>query len=278
MVTIAPASTVSPAALADCLHATARRDPLVIPVDPAEVLAQEAFVATVDDQVVGVAWWRSVGRAREVEARVRPECRRKGVGQALLEHLSGADEELLCSFDAGHPRARRFVERRGFTLEGVVFFQRWDGQPADVPRAFPSCTLHDGEDAGTVLDLLQTAHGDAWPPPVAAAADLRRREVVLRVARVEGRPAGALVAWRDDDVWTIGGLAVLPAQRGRGVGRALCCDLMRRAAEEGRGVVLRVHHADEGQQSWTQGLGFWTYRSWACYRRPPRRRLSASSA
>ena len=53
---------------------------------------------------------------------------------------------------------------------------------------------------------------------------------------------------------------------------------MRRAAEEGRGVVLRVHHADEGQQSWTQGLGFWTYRSWACYRRPPRRRLSASSA
>ena len=187
MVTIAPASTVSPAALADCLHATARRDPLVIPVDPAEVLAQEAFVATVDDQVVGVAWWRSVGRAREVEARVRPECRRKGVGQALLEHLSGADEELLCSFDAGHPRARRFVERRGFTLEGVVFFQRWDGQPADVPRAFPSCTLHDGEDAGdfgpdldTALEaalyaarLLEGAAAQDEPDPAAIAEVIR---------------------------------------------------------------------------------------------------------
>jgi hypothetical protein len=54
------------------------------------------------------------------------------------------------------------------------------------------------------------------------------------------------------------------------VGRALSCDLMRRAAAEGRGVVLRVHHADERQQAWTAALGFWTYRSWACYRRGPK--------
>jgi len=267
---IAPAHHLGSDAIGACLLATAKRDPLVVPVDPAEVLAREAFAAVLDGRVVGVAWSRPAGLAREVEARVLPGARRKGVGSALLRELTGHDDELLCSCDAGHPGARRFVERRGFSLMGVQFFQRWDGTVDDVPRTFQSCTLNEPEDTPAAIGRMIEAHGEVWPPPMLRADDLLPEGTRIREARIDGEVAGVLVAWPGDDVWTVGGIAVMPTYRSRGVGRALCCDLMRRAAAEGRGVVLRVHHADERQQAWTAALGFWTYRSWACYRRGPR--------
>ena len=43
--------------------------------------------------------------------------------------------------------------------------------------------------------------------------------------------------------------------------------LMRFAAESGVGVTLRVAQDDEAGLAWSQKLGFWTYRTWAMYRR-----------
>ena len=269
-VAITPARQLGPEAIQACLVATARRDPLVVPVDSSEVLAQDAFAAVVDGEVVGVAWSRPVGRAREVEARVLPGNRRRGVGSALLQHLSGADDELVCACDAGHPTTRRFIEHRGFRLLGVQFFQRWDGTPDDVPRFFPSCTLRTPADRAATFALLHEAHGEAWPPLVVDSPERLPVGSWLREACIDGEPVGALVAWAADDAWTVAGLAVRAGFRGRGVGRALCCELMRHAAQAGLGVALRVHHANQAQQAWTAGLGFWTYRTWATYRRAPR--------
>ncbi len=60
---------------------------------------------------------------------------------------------------------------------------------------------------------------------------------------------------------------MLPDSRGLGLGRALAAELMRHAAADGLGVTLRVAQDNEPALSWSQKLGFWTYRTWAMYRR-----------
>lgn len=267
MTRIAPVAEFDRAAIAACLDATARRDPLVIPVDLASVFTADAFAAAIDDEIVGVAWSRLDSSGHIVEARVHPGFRRQGVGTALLARLTDHGGVVLTSCDFAHPRARRFVERRGFDLVGVVFSKRWDGAVEDVPRAFRTCELGPPRGDDDVIAILEATHEGTWPPPIVRAHDLATVDLYIRVARIDGAPVGALVAAADADVYSVCGLGVLPAHRGRGVGRSMLCELMQRAAEDGVGVALRVDSADEYQQSWTSELGYWTYRSWAYYRR-----------
>ena len=268
MLRIAPATEIDTAAIAACLDATARRDPLVVPVALHQVLSADAFAACVNDEVVGVAWSRPDVDGHVVEARVHPGFRRQGIGSALLARLTDHGGPVLTSCDIAHPRARRFIERRGFEMVGVVFFQRWDGEVEDVPGAFRTCELGLPSGDEDVIDLLERAHRGTWPPPVVRAHDLETVDLWIRVARVDGVAVGAIVAAADADVYSVCGLGVLPEFRGRGVGRALLCALMTRAAEDAQGVALRLDSNDEAQRSWTAELGYWTYRSWAYFRRP----------
>lgn len=268
MLRIAPAHEFDPRAIAACLDATARRDPLVVPVPVEQVLTADAFAAAQDGEIVGVAWSRRDTGGLVVEARVHPGHRRQGIGSALLEQLTDSGETVLTSCDMAHPRARRFIERRGFDLVGVVFFQRWDGEVEDVPRAFRSCELGLPTGDDDIIDLLDRAHAGSWPPPVVRAHDLATVDLWIRVARINGQAVGAIVAAADADVYSVCGLGVLPEWRGRGVGRALLCALMTRAAEDDQGVALRLDSNDEARRTWTADLGYWTYRSWAYFRRP----------
>lgn len=269
---IEPAITTSVAAIERCLEAVEDRDPLVIPVEFEPRDHPTAYVALDASEVVGVAWLRALGDASDpdvghrVEIRVAPSHRRRGIGAALFTRVEVREHTLLASCDAGQQRARRFLEARGFTATGVIFVQRWDGELADVPRAFRSVELDLGA-SGEVASLLTEASADSWPPPMFDAALLADPDTRIRVARLDGRPIGAIAARRIDGAWTIGGLAVTPDARRRGAGRALLCDLMREAAGEDLGVVLRVGHEDEQVIGWTRRLGFWTCRSFVAYRR-----------
>lgn len=261
-----PATADDAPALQRLLDDTAARDHLLVPVGVADVLAGDAWIAVDPHDVpVGVGW-RQDGAAAVVDVRVHPRHRRRGIGDALLKHLLARHQggPVVASCDAGHNRAQHFVRRRGFSLTGVVFFQRWDGEEADVPRAFQNARVTVGADPAAEWALLQAAAADTWPPPTVTPEDLADPRVRTRVAWVGDTPAGVVVATREADAWVAGGFAVLPAWRKRGVGRQLLSDLMSEAAREGLGVVLRVSHDAEQIQAWTSALGFWTYRSW-CY-------------
>lgn len=267
---ILDAQTLPTQEVADALDRVAAGDPFTVGVELTSVLAAQARVAVAEGQVLGVGWRVQGPGGVHVDLRVVPESRRRGVGSALLQALL-ADEtptEARSSCDAGHPRARRFMERRGFVPEGLVFFQRWDGDPADVPPAFRTARLANAEDPEADAAFMRAASADSWPPPTMDAADFRRPDVRVRVAWVDGERAGIVAAERIGDAWQTGGFAVLPQHRKRGVGRALLAELMGDAAREQVGVVLRVHQAAARIQAWTASLGFWTYRSWIYYRRP----------
>ncbi len=276
---IQPAAAVPPDAIRACLTAVERRDPFAIPIGFGEADRRRGLVATLDGAVIGVGWLRGPGAAPRVEVRVMPGHRRRGVGGALFERLAPVSGSLLASCDAAQLNVRRFLEARGFEPMGVIFVQRWDGEPADVPGAFVTAHIADGEDRALAARLLEAASADSWPPPLFDAAGLADPALRVRVAWHADRPVGVCAARFADGVWNIGGLAVRPEARGRGIGRRLLCELMRAAAERGDGVVLRVSHTDERVLGWTGQLGFWTCRSWISYRRGPgERRTGESSA
>jgi ribosomal protein S18 acetylase RimI-like enzyme len=268
LVHLRPACDVTPEAIAACLAEAAARDLMAVPVSLSVILAADAWVAVDDDdRVLGVGWRAPFGDATLVEVRVRPGCRRQGVGTVIYTHLSAGAGPLLASCDAGQRTVRRFLEHRDFHLEALLFLQRWDGEPADVPRAFRTATVQPPEDPVATLALLDAAHADSWPPHMATSEDLTANDAWARVALVDGVPMGAVVARVQDDCWAVRAFGVHPQARNRGVGRALLTELMAHAAQMGWGVCLRVHHEAEGILAWTSGLGFWTFRTWAYYRR-----------
>jgi len=257
---------VTPEAVRACLLRVERTDPMVAPADVDDVLADAQVAVGAHERVLGVGWGRAVSGGTAIDIRVDRGARRRGVGNALLERLAAGRGRLLASCDGAHPRAGRFLQRRGFELSGMVFLQRWDGVPEDVPRAFRTADVRDEEDFDAVVTLLGEASRDAWPPPPVSTETLDTRDVV-RVAWFDGARVGALAAVRQEDAWAVLGCAVLPEARGRGVGRVLLTDVMARAAADGLGVTLRVDHTDEHVREITQALGFWTCRSWAHYAR-----------
>lgn len=271
------ADDVAPEAVRACLTRVERGDPMVAPANADDVLADDAVVAlTGEGRVVGVGWRHEVADGTVVDVRVERAARRKGVGASILERLAAGQGRLLASCDGAHPRAGRFLQKRGFELAGMVLLQRWDGSVEDVPKAFRTAEVRDEDDLDTVVSLLGEASRDAWPPPPVSTETLDTRDVV-RVAWVGDRPVGALAAVREHDAWAVLGCAVLPEERGRGVGRVLLTDVMTRAATEDMGVTLRVDHTDEHVREITRSLGFWTCRSWAYYARPSKIATSGST-
>ena len=263
---IVAANTIPSAQIAACLAAVSARDPFVVPVPIAQVLASDAVVALLDGRPVAVGWRRPQGDAFIVDVRVTFEARRQGIGGALLAHLDDG-AKILVNYDVAHPRARRFVEHRGFEPVGMVFHQRWDGEPSDVPPAFKSVRISDDPDPYAILKILADASADSWPSPLVTEEELSSGQLLARIAWVGGERVGALIASSEID-WRVAGFAVLPAFRGRGIGRLLLAELMARAAAEDRGVTMRVDAANERLRAWTGGLGFWTFRTWAYYQKP----------
>jgi len=263
-------AAVDSAEVLACLGEVEARDPLVVPISADEALNPGTLVARDSEgTLVGVGWRREAAAGTVLELRVDPRHRLSGVGSALLDAVGAVGGRLLASCDGAHPRAGRFLARRGFELAGVVLLQRWDGAPEDVPASFRTADLRDETDRGAALSLLLgEAPADAWPPPL-VTPEVVTEEWLVRGAWVDGELVGVLVAVLEQDAWVIGGCVVRPEHRGRGIGRGLVTDIMGRAAAQDLGVTLRVDHRDEHVRKITQTLGFWTFRTWAYYLRDP---------
>ena len=264
-----------------CIDDIEARDPLVLPTDRALLETAPSVALAVDDRglVCGVATGHGTPEGWQVNLGVPPGRRRHGVGAALLAAVAGDQPVVVIGCDAAHARVRRFLLGQGFTLGGVVFHQRWDGEVADVAPAFGTAQLAPiGEGAShgpgrpaddvsidpvQAVALLHAASQGAWPRPALEAADVEAGLLAMR----DGVPVGVLLAHREADAWELDGLAVRAEARRLGVGRALLTEWMRRAAKAGIGVCLRVAQSNEEGLGFTQNLGFWTYRTWAQFRR-----------
>lgn len=264
-INVEAAGAVDPDKIQACMVAIGQTDPLIVPPRSGSMVGQFR-VACVGEQVVGIgSLYNQAGRT-EIDVRIRPEFRRRGVGSALFDVLiQYARNPLHAGCDGAQKGAHVFLKRRGFLLAGVLFAQRWDGSPEDVPAAFTSVELQTTHDYDMVLRILSDAYADSWFMPAISPEDFERPDVDAWVAYRAGKPVGAAVARRSADTFWIAGLGSLPTARQLGVGRAMLCQMMSMAAATNSGVVLLAPAEDEVSLQWTRNLGFWSYRSWAQY-------------
>jgi RimJ/RimL family protein N-acetyltransferase len=100
------------------------------------------YVVEVDGAIVSVL---NVGPAREEESAgelfviyVHPDWWGSGAGQLLIakahEVLGTRFNEAVLTVLAANPRARRFYERNGWTLDTVVTELHFGGEPTEVAR------------------------------------------------------------------------------------------------------------------------------------------------
>lgn len=267
-----PLSQLNPSEIAACLAAVEARDPLMIHVDPDEVLRHDGLAAVERDvegvsTVLGVGWRAPMGDHTALEVRVPPGHRRKGVGSALLNALVQPGRPQVVGFDAARPRVARFLEHRGFAQAELVFHLRWDGEAADLPPGFLSARIEPESDLEAAWPLIEAVSPDhpTFLMPELSPED----EGIEALSAWWGSQRVGLVIFRrtllPDPVLTIEGIGVLPGFRARGVGRGLITRLMRLAADEGRGVTLAISHESEDALRWANTLGFWVYRTRAWF-------------
>ena len=100
------------------------------------------FVAEDEGTIVGVL---SVGPSRDVSGTgevyviyVHPDAWGSGAGQLLIERahevLAERFDEAVLTVLAANPRARRFYERNGWTLDELRTEPHFGGEPTDVAR------------------------------------------------------------------------------------------------------------------------------------------------
>ncbi len=243
------------------LGLVAEKDPFAVANAEESIDWRPGYAAIVGGESVGLGWGWETPQGPAIDLRVRPEHRRKGVGSALFDALD-PEPGTIASCDAAHLRAQRFLRNRGFTQTGLVFIQRWDGEPEDVPPAFRTAKLSEHAPDRASRKIIQRAWGRAWPPLSPGSVQHADRVVL---AEQNGAYVGGYAARREADCWAVTACAVDRSARKGGVGRALLAELMSLAAKQGLGVSLRLDAMDSSSVEYVHGLGFWSCRSWAYY-------------
>lgn len=254
-------------------------------------LATDAWVAVDGDgSIIGY------GQARRGELAlvtswgvVDPACRGRGVGGELVDLIDARASEMLAgsaegrlrhSINAADTAAAKLLEARGLRL--LRHFWHMGGtlsQPFDPGADPPGVTMTDFDpdnDFFEVSAVLDEALGDdrgyrsgrfqEW-----AAQEMERPTydpTLWQVAKVEGRPVGALTGEAGDDGW-VTFLGVLAAFRGRGIGAALLRHLFAKLADRGIGRVLVNVDADNPSKATAvyAGVGMQVIKSWDLWER-----------
>ena len=263
-------AAVHPAAIKRCLAEIGQLDPLIVPPRSGSMVGHFR-AACLGNEVVGVGWlYRRQGRA-ELDVRVLPTHRKQGIGDKLYAYLTRAcTVDIYAGCATEQTNAQKFLKKRGFELNGVLFAQRWDGTLGDVPAAFSSATMHECKDRDAMIEILKRAYGESWFTPAVGPADFDRPDVETKVAVQDGEHVGCLILRRTEETIWVSAIGTLPERQNLGIGRAMLTYAMRQGAKTGHGVVLLSAADDEATLRWSRGLGFWTYRSWNQYvRRVP---------
>lgn len=232
----------------DATHGDVERNLVTLAAEPAS-----AFVAVEGDDVIGYV------AARLNDLYVAREHRRRGHGTALVDaalpHVRNVlgHPYLLLYVPPGDTPGRRFAEARGFAYRASLF---WMERRADDPSPDPALpagvvarTWDPARDAiDSYVDLLNASFADhptpvTWSTAVIRAAheapDFDPADILL-VAPADD-PARPIAFCRtriypadEEPYGEVKLIGVLPAWRGRGLGRALLRWGIRRL--QGRGV------------------------------------------
>jgi mycothiol synthase len=227
-------------------------------------------------------------RSLDVNARVHPAHRGRGIGGAVVDWAQaraaelvppGATSMLYPAAVATDAAARRLFEDRGFREARVFWHMERELSAAPASVAPPDgCEIRPydhGRDAGALYEVLEEAFEDHWGhepyPREAHARDMARADHgLIWLAVCDGEPVGGLIARLVEGSGWIDDVGVRRPWRGRGLGRALLLTAF--AALAGRGVSTVALNVDSDSPtsapSLYDGVGMHVRRAWQLYERP----------
>ena len=221
----------------------------------------------------------------QAEISVHPRARGRGLGAQLLELVEARAAEtgttsLLQVVPAGNRPAERMLERSGY----AAVHHTWRMErPLDVaptaprwPSGVAPHTFRDGDgDAAEVLALLERSAAEDPDGSLLAldvfhdehlSHDLLDPELCVLAHRRDRLVGAAICETWDETDGSIVQLVVEPAERGKGIGRALLLAAFARLREHGIGTaVLRVGSRDAQAPKLVEAAGMrpvWRQTSW----------------
>lgn len=219
---------------------------------------------------------------------VKPEARRRGVGRALLDHLTdylhaqrhlpGLTEVAIGAWEP-HDAVRALLEPLGYTHQRTYWRMRRPYAPVPAwgwPDGVQVRTIAAGAPVADWNDAFNVSFADHYrfvPSTVADCeqllqqGDVRPEDVLL--AYESDRPVGFARTARHGTLREIETLGVIPAARGRGLGRALLhwgiAELQRDATDE---VTLMVEGENANARRLYEASGFAIVRTRGLWARP----------
>ena len=191
-----------------------------------------------------------------------------GVTEADLEHLEEHAAEVgvpaaLEISEATRPEVAALAAARGYRPDDVAHAVVHDlrdlpaPEPAVVIERVPLEAVNTWQDATAAGwghdEPRRRAASDVYS---AAAGEVDRPGLLLARATDDGRVVGAAMLRIADGFATLGGMSTLPAERGRGVQRALVFHRLRAAAEAGCDFAASMAVAGSTSERNLLRLGF----------------------
>jgi mycothiol synthase len=231
------------------------------------------FLYWQDGALVGFAGLDEGGDI-EVCGMVHPAYRRRGIGRALLDaarseaRARGKSSILLIGEDAS-PGARALAAAVDAPREFAEHHMELQG-PGPQPPAAPRVEMRRAtlEDIDALTEITAAAFGD--PEEFVRSrvtADLPDPQQRFYVGWYEGRPVGSLKVYTHGPGAGIYAFGVRPADRGKGLGRAILTETIRLMQAEGRNpMTLEVETANTPAVHLYESCGFATTTTYGYYR------------
>lgn len=213
----------------------------------------EWLVTYEEEQLVGFIGLYGFGGEMEVCGMVRPGFRRRGIFTSLWELAQNKIHKrnistLLLNAPAVSSSAAGFLKTLPLKFNHAEYQMKWDQAavlqgPGEVSSAAGTVTLRPArEDESSVLIQLDSAGFDLSEEEAAEMFEEQRHEALQEhiIIELNGRPAGKMRLWTDNNETWIYGFTVDQKLRGLGIGRSALQQTIERESRNYNGVNLEV--------------------------------------
>lgn len=244
---------------------TMQSDPLFRPL-PFVRFDRGVAILNHSDDIVGAAWRYEAETAMYLDVSVAVDARRLGIGTRLLQSVLPSSAPVFALCDAGQRSALRFMAQRGFEYESTIFAYRWDGDLYDVPPTFKNASVRADPRPYQTWRAQRPELTNELPHTINMLRPEETDDLIGFKAWRGEVSIGSVVAIKGRQDLGILSLWVEPACRKQGVARLLICALLEAACERGVGLVVHLNADEDALKNQASTLGFWTYRTWQCFR------------
>ncbi|MDF9844837.1 ribosomal protein S18 acetylase RimI-like enzyme [Paenibacillus sp. PastF-1] len=213
----------------------------------------EYLVTYEEGQLVGFIGLYGFGGEMEVCGMVRPGFRRRGIFNSLWQLAQDNIRKrnistLLLNAPAASASASGFLKTLPLVFDHAEYQMKWDSAaalqgPGETSSAAGTVTLRPArEDESSVLIQLDSAGFDVTEEEAAEMFEEQRHEALQEhiIIELDGRPAGKMRLWTENNETWIYGFTVDQKLRGLGVGRSALQQTIERESRNYNGVNLEV--------------------------------------